>query len=89
MNFFQAQDLFKQMHPGKEIKFEFDEKCHRIHELVYTDGVPNPIHHVENNKVKVTVEGMDSIYVPIISHREVYKWEDIKNIILNKKASQE
>ena len=84
MDFFQVQDVFKQMHPGKNISFEFDEKCHRVHELVYTDGVPNPVHHIENNKVKVTVEGNDPIYVSILPHRECATWDHMKSLI-NKK----
>jgi len=70
MNFFEAQDFFKQMYPGKSIQYEFDKKCCRACEITYTDGIENPIHHVENNKVKITVEGMDSIYIPIELHRE-------------------
>jgi len=81
MDFFQVQDFFKQMHPEKKISYEFDDKCHRFHELVYTDGIPNPIHHVENHKVKVTVEEMAPIYVPIAPHRECYTWEEIKKVI--------
>ena len=84
MDFFEAQELFQNMNPGKQVSFEFDEKCHRIHELVYTDGVPNPVHHVENNKVKVTIEGQPSFYVPISPHRECYEWEKIKEIISKK-----
>lgn len=84
MNFFEAQDFFKKMHPGKKIIFEFDEKCHRVHELIYTDGNPNVAHHVENNQVKVTVEGMAPFYVPIAPHREIYSWVDIKRIINSK-----
>jgi hypothetical protein len=82
MNFFEAQDFFKQMYPGKEMKFSFDQKCHRFYEIVITDGKPNPIHHVENNKVKVEVSGMDPIYVPIQPHREVYNHADMMNLII-------
>lgn len=89
MNFFQAQDFFSQMYPGKKIIYEFDEKCHRFHELVYTDGIPNPVHHVENHKVKVTVEGMTPIYVPIMPHRECYTWAAIKEIIMKKPDPKE
>ncbi len=84
MNFFEAQDMFKKMYPGKEIKFEFDEKCHRFHELIYTDGVPNPVHHIESNKVKVSVEGMQPIYSPIQPHRECVTWEHMKKLINSK-----
>lgn len=81
MDFFQAQDFFKQMYPNKQITFQFDESCHRFHEIVYTDGSPNLIHHVENHKVKVTVEGMDPVYVPILPHRENFGWAKIKEMV--------
>jgi hypothetical protein len=84
MNFFQVQDLFKQLHPGKKVSFEFDEKCHRQHEIIYTDGIPNPMHHIENNKVKVSVEGLAPIYVDIIPHRECCTWDQMKKMILSK-----
>lgn len=84
MDYYQAKDFFKQMYPGKTITFEFDEKCHRFHQLVYTDGIPNPIHHIENNQIKVTVEGMDPIYVPIQPHRECAPWDHMKKLINSK-----
>lgn len=84
MNLYEAQEIFKQMHPGKEVTFEFDEKCHRTHELIYTDGVPNAVHHIENNKVKVTVEGSEAIYVPIMPHRECATWEYMQKMIMSK-----
>ena len=86
MDFFQLQEFFKEMHPGKSIRYEFDEKCHRIHELIYTDGIPNLIHHIENDKVKVTVEGQEPIYVSIMPHRECATWEHMKEMI-NRKSS--
>jgi len=69
MNLYQAQEFFKQLYPGKEIKYDFDDKCHRFYEIIITDGQPNPVHHCECNKVKVIVDGMDPIYVPIAPHR--------------------
>ncbi len=69
MDLYQAQDFFKQMYPNKEIKFDFDDICHKFYELSMTDGVPNLVHHCECNKVKVIVEGIEPIYVPIQSHR--------------------
>jgi hypothetical protein len=84
MNYFQVQDFFKKMYPGKEIKFEFDDRCHRFHELVYTEGRPNEFHHVENHHVKMTIENQEPIYVPIQPHREVYSWDEIKQIINSK-----
>ncbi len=85
MDLFQAKDFFKQLHPEKNISYEFDEKCHRIHELIYTDGEPNPVHHIENNKVKVTVEGQPSVYVSIMPHRECATWDHMKKLINSKK----
>jgi hypothetical protein len=84
MNFFKLKEFFKQLHPGKQIFYEFDEKCHRTHELIYTDGIPNEMHHIENNRVKVTVDGQDPIYMDIIPHRECVTWEYMKTLINNK-----
>lgn len=84
MDFFEAQDFFKKMYPNKKISFEFDEKCHHIHELVYTDGLPNVVHHIENNKVKINIEGMPSQYINIKPHRLNYVWSDMKNMINSK-----
>lgn len=81
MNFFQAQDFIKKMHPGKNIKFSFDNKCHRFYEIVMNDGKSNPIHHVENNKVRVEVEGLEPIYVDIQPHRECRTSDEMKNLI--------
>jgi len=78
MNFFQAQTFFKRMYPNKEIQFEFDEKCLGRVELEYTDGELNPIHHVENNKLKVTVFDMDAIYVDIAPHRQNFTTEALE-----------
>ena len=81
MDFYELQDFFKQMNPGKSIGYEFDEKCHRVHELIYTDGVPNPVHHIENDKVKVAVEGQKPTYVKIMPHRECATWDHMKKLI--------
>lgn len=85
MDFFQLQDFITQMNPGKKISYEFDEKCHRVHELIYTDGVPNPVHHIENNRVKVTVDSQEPKYISIMPHRECATWEYMKEMINRKK----
>ena len=81
MDFFQAQEFFAKMYPGKTIGYEFDDTCHRTIELVHTDGLPNLIHHVECNKVKVNVEGMEPIYCPIQAHRFNTTWMAAKAYI--------
>lgn len=85
MDFFQAQDLFKKMFPGKDIKYEFDELCQRQHDIVYTAGQPNLMHHVENDKVKITVDGQTPIYAPITPHRLSVPWSTMKSLIDLKK----
>lgn len=81
MDFFQAQEFFAKMYPGKKIAYEFDDTCHRTIELVHTDGMPNLIHHVECNKVKVNVEGIEPIYCPIQAHRFNTTWMAAKAYI--------
>lgn len=86
MDFYEAQDFFNQMYPGKKIAYEFDDKCQRKCEIVFTDGKPNDIHHVENNKVKVTVEGQNPVYVPIQPHRESKSWDEMKTLVNSKES---
>lgn len=81
MDFYQAKDFLKEMYPGKEIKYEFDEACHRTKEFVYTDGKPNIVHHIECNKVKYTVEGLEAKYLPIMPQRFNLAWADMKKMI--------
>jgi hypothetical protein len=81
MNFFEAQDFFKGMYPDKKIDYQFDDSCIRFIEMVMTDGKPNPVHHVEYQKIKVTVEGMEPKYVPIASHRMNINWDDLKQFV--------
>lgn len=85
MDFFQAQEFFAKIYPGKQITYEFDDNCHRTVELVFTDGLPNLIHHVECNKVCVKVEGMDTAYVPILPHRFNTSWKAAKEYVNAKK----
>ncbi len=69
MNYFEAQETFKSMFPGKQVTFELDDKCIRQIECIYTEGELHPVNHVQYEKLKVTVEGMPSSYVPIQPHR--------------------
>ena len=81
MDFFQAQDFFKQMHPGKNISYDFDVNCIRQLEIIHTEGSPNPIHHLQYEKLKVTVAGMPPVYVPIAPHRACIEWKEVKKHI--------
>lgn len=81
MNLFQTQDFFKNLYKDKSVKFEFDQKCHSRYELIIVEGKLNPVHHLENDKIKVTVEDMDSVYVPISPHRQNFTTEEMLNFI--------
>ena len=83
MNFFEAQEFMQKMYPGKQISFEFDDNCHRKVEIMYTDGAPHMINHVECCKVKAKVEGMDPIYIPIQPHRFNTTWTGAKTYFSN------
>lgn len=84
MNLYEAKDFFKQMYPNKQISFDFDEKCYRFLEIVMTDGKPNPTHHCECQKVKVMIEGMDPIYVPIQPHRLCFEHDYMCDVLKDK-----
>lgn len=81
MDFFSAQKFFADMFPGKKISYTFDQSCVRQLECVMTDGLPNVLHHIEFNKVKVDVENMSSQYVPIDAHRANISWASFKTVI--------
>ena len=88
MDIYEAQEFFKQMNPGKQITFEFDANCIRFIECVHTDTEMHENNHVEYRKLKVTVQGNDPIYVPIIPHRMIIKADDVKNHIANVKVKK-
>lgn len=81
MNLFEAQEIFAKMNPGKNITFEFDEKCIRQIECIYTEGKLHPHNHVQYECVKVSVEGNEPIYVPIQPHRAIIDCHTVKNKI--------
>lgn len=81
MNFFEAQEFIKKMNPGKEVKFDFDERCIRVIELVFYEGLPNPIHHIEYNQCKALLDGQEPIYVPIAPHRMNCDLDYVKKLI--------
>jgi hypothetical protein len=84
MNFFEAQDFFKKLYPNDVIKFQFDEKCHKIHELIYTDGIPNEQHHIQCDKLRVTIGNQPPVYIPIAPHRMNCDWNTMKQMISEK-----
>lgn len=83
MNFFEAKEFFKNMYPDQLVIFDFDHKCIRTIECVYTDGCIHPINHIEYNRVKVTPQGKPSVYVPIQTHRESVSVSILKSKIPN------
>ncbi len=83
MNFFEAQDFFKKLYPEKKIDFSFDDNCLHQVEIIYTNGKPHTTHHLEYHKVKMCIEGQDSVYLPISPHRMCCYWGDFKKLIQN------
>jgi hypothetical protein len=83
MNYFEAQEYFKKAYPGKNITFEFDDKTIRQIECIYTDGNLHPVNHVEHQKLKVTVEGAEPVYIPIMPHRECWSADKVKQKLAN------
>ncbi len=81
MNYYEAQDAFKKMYPDRLVSFEFDGKCIRRVECVYTDGDMHMMNHIEYRHVKVTPKGMESIYVAIDPHREIITASTVKQKI--------
>lgn len=69
MNVYEAQDHVKQMYPDKLVILEFDEACLRLIEVIHTEGKPHSVHHVEYDRVKVSVDGITPFYMSIQPHR--------------------
>jgi|SRR5271154_424068 len=78
MNFYEAQDFFKKLYPDKLVTFDFDDKCIRQIECVYTEGQLHPANHVEYNQVKMTPQGLPSQYIPIQPHRMIVTAATVK-----------
>jgi hypothetical protein len=78
MDFFEAQAFFQQLYPDRLVTFSFDDRCHRIHEVIFTEGLPNMHHHVECDHVKVDIADMPTQYVKIKPHRFNVGWANMK-----------
>lgn len=76
MDIYQAENFFKDLYPGKEIKLSFPPECHRKYEIIMTDGKPNPEHHLECHHVMIEIVGEKTVRVPIAPHRLtlVHEW---------------
>lgn len=81
MNLYEAIEFFSRANPEKNVLCNFDKKCIKTIELTFTDGNLNEIFHVENNRLKVSVEGSDPVYIPIQSHRFCCEASKIKDYI--------
>jgi hypothetical protein len=85
MDFFELQEFFKSMYPGKLVTYEFDQNCYYSIEVIMTEGLPNVMHHLECRRVKVKVDGVEDKYVPLSKpHRMGCPWSDLKSIISKK-----
>lgn len=81
MDFYQAKEFFSTFYKGKEVKYEFDDQCMRVIEIVCTDALPGLFNHVEYRKLKVTAQGHDPIYISILPHRMEISWADVKKTV--------
>ena len=84
MDIYQAEEFLKKMYPGKEIKMEFDETCHREINFVFTEGAAHGINHIAFNRVKANVDGFEPFYMDIMPHRICSSWNDLKKYIISR-----
>lgn len=89
MNFFEAQEFFKKIYPDRLLTFEFDGKCIHQIEAIHADGEMREVNHIEYRYVKVTPQGLQSIYVPIQPHRMLISADELKKHIGNTKIKKE
>ncbi len=81
MNLYQVENYFKDIYKGKNVFLDFDMNCVRQMEIVYSDGKPHESHHLEYQKVRVTVDGTEPVYVSIAPHRIGIEWKNVKEYI--------
>lgn len=84
MNIYEAKDTLKKMFADKLVTFDLDENCIKQMECVMTEGFPNMMHHIEFDKIKISVEGSSDQYIPIQPHRENMTWSTFKKMISDK-----
>jgi hypothetical protein len=77
MDIYQVEDLFKKIYKNKKVEISFDPLCVKTIEIGFLNGVPNEVHHLEFDRVKVTVDSAEDNYVDIMPHRDVMSFDDI------------
>jgi hypothetical protein len=85
MDLNQCKIFFDKMYSGKKVEYNFDEKCQRVIAFLFTDGLPNTAHHIECDQVKISVEGLDDFYVPIVPCKSMGGFDYMRKVI-NQKA---
>ncbi len=81
MNFFEAQEFIKKVNPGKDIKFEFDKQCVRTIEFIFSNGEPHEIPHVQYEKIKITIEKQEPMYIQISPHRVTLSYDQARDLV--------
>ena len=81
MKIFEVKSMMEKMHPGKSVDVDLDDQCICAFDQVANNGVPNLFGHVCFNKAKVTIEGMEPIYMPIMDHRQAVGVAEMKRKI--------
>lgn len=84
MDLIELQEMMNKSFVGKKIDYDFDLNCSRLINICLTEGVPHLYHQIEFNRVKVTIEGMESQYIGIQPHRVPFTWMDIQKMVEEK-----
>jgi hypothetical protein len=87
MDLIELQEMINKSFPDKKICYDFDHNCGRLINICMTEGVPHLYHQIEFNRVKLTIEGMESQYIGIQSHRVAFTWTDIQKMVEEKAKS--
>lgn len=82
MDIYEAQNLISLLYAGKQIQFGFDDACIQTYEVNRFSGSLGTHHHIQYNKIKADIEGIDQpIYMPINPHRESKEWDEMRVIL--------
>ena len=70
MRIFDVQKNMQKMNPGKTVTVDLDDNSICAFELMADGGNPNLFGHVCFDRAKVSIEGMDPVYLEIEHHRQ-------------------
>lgn len=81
MNVFQAKEIFNNVFKDKKLEWGFDNNCMTSLCCFTSEGLPNSMHVIYFNKVKLTLEDGTINYIPIEDHQATMTWAAVRDFM--------